>query len=118
MSRRTDRVGDLIRAELSDLLLREVSDPRIRMVTVTEVEVTADLSNAKVAVSMYGTEEEREECLAGLRRAAGFLRGQLGRRLTLRRTPELSFRLDRGAEHSARIAEILETLDHDDDKSS
>lgn len=118
MSRRTDRVGDLIRAELSDLILREVADPRVRMVTVTQVAVTPDFATANVSISMYGTEEERDECLAGLRRAAGFLRGHLGRRLTLRRTPELTFRLDRGAEHSARIAEILENLDYDDDEST
>ena len=118
MSRRTDRVGDLIRAELSELILREVSDPRVRMVTVTAVSVAPDLTNARVSISMYGTEEERAECLAGLRRASGYLRGLLGRRLTLRRIPELTFELDRGAEHSARIAEILENLDDDDDTSS
>ena len=118
MSRRTDRVEDLIRAELSEIILREVADPRVRMVTVTDVSVSPDLTNAKVSVSMYGSEEERADCLAGLRRASGFLRGHLGRRLTIRRTPELSFELDRGAEHSARIAEILENLDHDDDTRS
>lgn len=116
MSRRTERVDHQIRAELSALIQREMADPRVRLATVTEVHVSPDLRHAKVLVSSVGDEESREECVAALRRAAGFLRRQLGSRLRLRATPELDFALDRGAEHSAKIAALLETLHHDDEQ--
>ena len=116
MSRRTDRVDDLIRQELSQLILRELADPRVRLATVSAVHVTPDLRKARVEVSVLGEEPTREAAVAALRHAAGFLRRQLGSRLRLRATPELDFTLDRGAEHSAHIASLLETLHHDDDE--
>ena len=116
MSRRTDRVDDLIRAELSLLLLREVSDPRVRLASISEVHVTPDLRRARVSVSVVGEESTRESTVAALQHAAGFLRRQLGSRLRLRATPELIFMLDRGAEHSVQMASLLETLHHDDDE--
>jgi ribosome-binding factor A len=117
MSRRTDRVSDLLRAELSDLLLREVHDPRVKLATVTTVEVTSDLRRAIVKISALGNDEERQGTIEGLRHAKGFLRTELANRLRLRNTPELVFELDRGAEHSQRIADILESL-HGPDESS
>lgn len=118
MSRRSDRVGDLIRAELSDLLLREVKDPRVKLASVTEVDVTSDLRRAVVKVSVLGGEEEqRLETVEALRHARGFLRTELAHRLRLRVTPELQFELDRGAEHSQRISEILENLNGRDESS-
>jgi ribosome-binding factor A len=114
VSRRTDRVDHQLRAELSSLIQREMADPRVRLATVTEVHVSPDLRHARVLISTVGEEEEREACVAALRHAAGFLRRQLGSRLRLRATPELDFALDRGAEHSARIAALLETLHHDE----
>ena len=116
MSRRTDRVDDLIRAELSQLLLREVHDPRVRLASISEVHVTPDLRRARVSVSVVGEESTREATVAALQHAAGFLRRQLGSRLRLRATPELIFALDRGAEHSVNMASLLETLHHDDDE--
>ncbi len=120
MSRRTGRVGDLIRAELSDLLLRHVRDPRVRLVSVTDVEVSPDLRHAVVKVSVLGDEEEqRLETIEALRHARGYLRTELARRLRMMRvTPELIFELDRGAEYSQRISEILESLDDGRDESS
>jgi ribosome-binding factor A len=112
MSRRTERVGDEIRRELNDLLLREVRDPRVRMATVSRVDVSGDLHHARAAVSLIGTEEERDACLRALRGASGFLRTKLGSRLRLRTTPELAFEIDRGPEHSLRIAGILDDLEH------
>jgi ribosome-binding factor A len=118
MSRRTDRVADVLRAELSDLLLTAVHDPRIRLVTVTEVAITPDLRRAVVKVSALGSEAEREAAVAGLQHARGFLRTELARRLkTMRVTPELVFELDRGAEHSQKISDLLESL-HGPDESS
>jgi ribosome-binding factor A len=116
LSRRTERVEDLLRQELSLLILREVADPRVRLASVSEVHVTPDLHKARIAVSVIGDEATREEAVAALRHASGFLRRQLGSRLRLRATPELEFTLDRGAEHSAHIASLLETLHHDDNE--
>jgi ribosome-binding factor A len=116
VTRRTDRVDDLIRAELSQLLLREVHDPRVRLASISEVHVTPDLRRARVSVSVVGEESTREATVAALQHAAGFLRRQLGSRLRLRATPELIFSLDRGAEHSVNMASLLETLHHDDDE--
>ncbi len=108
MTQRTERVGDLIRTELADLLLREVRDPRVALASVSSVDVARDFSHATVRVSVLGTEAERLEAISALERAKGFLRRELSRRISLRTTPELHFSLDRGAEHIQRITEILE----------
>jgi ribosome-binding factor A len=119
MSRRTDRVGDLLRGELADLLLREVHDPRVTMATVSDVDVSPDLRRAVVRVSVIGTEEERLETVHALEHARGFLRSQLARRLrSLRVVPELVFELDRGAEYSQKISDLLEKLQHDDARAA
>ena len=117
MSRRTDRMSDLLRAELSDLILREMKDPRIRLVSLTGVEVTSDLRRAVVRVSALGEESQRQEAVEALRHARGFLRTELAHRLRTRVTPELVFELDRGAEHSQKISDLLESL-HGRDESS
>lgn len=117
MSRRTDRVSDLLRAELAELLLREVHDPRVKLATVTAVDVSPDLRRAVVRISALGEDQQRQETIAGLRHARGFLRTELAHRLRLRATPELVFELDRGAEHSQQISDLLESL-HGRDESS
>ncbi len=117
MTRRTDRVSDLLRAELSDLILREIKDPRIRLVTLTGVEVTSDLRRAVVRVSALGDDAQREEAVEALRHARGFLRTELSHRLRTRVTPELIFELDRGAEHSQKISDLLESLNGRDESS-
>ncbi|HXU44952.1 MAG TPA: 30S ribosome-binding factor RbfA [Thermoanaerobaculia bacterium] len=119
MSRRTDRVGDVLRAELADLLLREVKDPRVRLATITAVDVTADLRHATVDVSVLGEEAERVATVEALQHAKGFLRSEIARRLRhLRVAPELTFKLDRGAEHSQNIANLLESLHGSNDDES
>lgn len=117
MSRRTDRVSDLLRIELSELILREIKDPRIKLVSLTGVEVTSDLRRATVRVSALGDDAQREEAVEALRHARGFLRTELSHRLRTRTTPELIFELDRGAEHSQKISDLLESL-HGRDESS
>jgi len=117
MTRRTERISDLLRAELSDLILREIKDPRIRLVSLTGVEVTSDLRRAVVRVSALGDDTQREEAVEALRHARGFLRTELSHRLRTRTTPELIFELDRGAEHSQKISDLLESL-HGRDESS
>jgi ribosome-binding factor A len=111
MTRRTERVGDQLVRELNDLLLREIRDPRVRLATVSRVEVSGDLQHARAKVSLLGSEQERAACLEALRGASGFLRSKLGSRLRLRTTPELQFEIDRGPEHSMQIAQILDQLD-------
>lgn len=117
MSRRADRVGDLVRAELSDLLTRDVSDPRVRGAVASSVDLSPDLKHAVVLVSVLGGEAERKEAVQALRGAAGYLRTRLAQRLRLRNVPDLDFRLDRGAEHSQRISDLLESLHVDDENA-
>ena len=117
MSRRTQRVGELLQAELAQLLVRSVQDPRIQMTSIAAVDVSPDLRRAVVRISVLD-ESQRQESLAALRHAAGFLRRQLAHRLRhMRVTPELIFEIDRGAEHSQLISDLLERLD-DNDKSA
>jgi len=109
VSMRTTRVNELLRAEISELLLREVKDPRVSrgMVTITEVQVTPDLRHAVVYVSHLGTEAERKEALEGLKNSAHFLHRELVHRLSLRNVPELVFKFDPSIERGARLAELI-----------
>jgi ribosome-binding factor A len=110
---RPERLGEVIRQMVAAFLTGNVRDPRIGFVTVTGVDVSADLGHARVRVSVMGTEEERARSLEGLASAARFLRAQLSRELQLRTTPELHFELDRGMEHALRIDEVLRRLKED-----
>jgi ribosome-binding factor A len=104
-------VGTLIRNHLSVLLERgEVRDPRIRFVSMTDVDVTPDERYAKIFVRVLGTPEEQEQALAALNHAAGFLRTELARGLRLRHMPELSFHLDQTLEYGNRIDALLEEI--------
>lgn len=106
-SRRPEQVGETVRQVVTDALLREIRDPRVGLVTVTHVQVSGDLSVAKVAVAVPGEEAERQRALEGLQSAAGFFRSRLAKALTTRTIPELRFELDRGIEHAARINQLL-----------
>ncbi len=109
MTRRTDRINELFREEISELLLRHVKDPRISgLITITAVENSEDMRHAKVYISVLGTEEERTSALAGLQAAAGFIRHELVERLSLRRVPELSFIRDDSIERGAHVLELLD----------
>ncbi len=106
MSRRTRslRVGDEMRRQLSDLISRELKDPRIPMLTtVTQIEVSGDLGVATCYISVLGSAEEAEEALAALENASGFLRRELGMRMRLRVSPELRFRPDHSIEHGFEV---------------
>ncbi|MFB3819576.1 MAG: 30S ribosome-binding factor RbfA [Candidatus Methylomirabilales bacterium] len=104
--KRAERVADLLHRELSRLLLREIKDPRLREVTITTVRVSADLRHAWIAFT-GGTPERAADQLRGLRSAAGFLRGQLGRALHLRYAPELSFEVDESVERTLTVMRLL-----------
>ena len=108
--KRLDRVNQLIKEEISLVLQRELKDPRLGFVTVTEVETTGDLKLAKVFVSVLGNDNQWVASLAGLRSARGFIRHWLRGHLELRVTPELDFRPDRSMAHAARIQELLKHL--------
>jgi ribosome-binding factor A len=108
--KRLDRVNQLIREEISLLLQRELKDPRLGFVTVTEVETSRDLRSAKVFVSVLGDEAQWAASLAALASARGFIRNWLRQHLDLRTTPELDFRADRSMEHAARIQQLLRQL--------
>ena len=108
MTRRTERINDLLREEISELLRRGMKDPRISgLVTITEVDVSPDLRQAKVFVSVMGSDEEKASTFQALDAAAHFVQRQLGKRLTIRRTPELTFLPDDSLERGARILTLL-----------
>ena len=109
MSSRARRVNEAIRQVLSDAV-PTLKDPRIGFVTVTGVEATKDFSQAKVFVSVLGTESDRERTLAGLQAARGVLQAQVGRELGLRRTPVLSFEYDPAVERGVRLTQIIDAL--------
>lgn len=110
MSKRTERVADLIRREMADLLLHKLRDPRLGFVSVTSVEVSGDLSSARVFLSSMAGEEHSAELLAVLRKAVPFLRHELAPRLGLREVPQLSFTYDASIERGARVEELLRKI--------
>jgi ribosome-binding factor A len=107
---RAARVGDQLRVEVADLLAREVHDPGIGFLTVTYVKVTPDLQQARVYYTTMGDDKARRDSQRALERAAPFLRRQLGRRLRLRRVPDLQFFFDRSIERQDRIERILQEI--------
>jgi ribosome-binding factor A len=120
---RPDRVADQIRSELATVLAREVHDPGIGFVTLTRVLVSADLGSARVLYTALGDEKARAESAAALNRAAPFLRRQIGGRLRLKRTPELTFTYDESIAAQDRIEQLLTELHaaeppNDDDDAS
>jgi len=112
-SRRVERVAASIRREVSELLVNGIKDDRVSlgMVSVTNVEVAGDLQHCKIFVSVYGTPEVQDQALAGLRSAAGYVKGELSRRLNMRRTPEVIFHLDRGIEKGTSVLGLLNQLE-------
>jgi ribosome-binding factor A len=113
MSRRINRVEEACKEELSEILQREVKDPRVGFVTITKVKVTPDLRHAKVYVSIMGNEEEVENSIAGLESAKGYLRSHLGKHLRLKFLPELEFLRERIAEEALRLNEIMRQVKED-----
>jgi len=112
-SRRVERVAASIRREVSELLVNGIKDDRVSlgMVSVTNVEVAGDLQHCKIFVSVYGTPEVQQQALAGLRSAASYVKGELSRRLNMRRTPEVIFHLDRGIEKGTSVLGLLNQLE-------
>jgi ribosome-binding factor A len=105
--KRADRLGDLIQKEISDILHRQIKDPRIGFCTIIRVAVSDDLRYAKVYVSIMGTETQQKNALLGLKSATGFIRREIGRRIALKHTPEIVFVLDKSVSHSFRIEQLI-----------
>jgi ribosome-binding factor A len=111
MSRRMGRVNELLREELSMLLLHELKDPRVAaLTTVTHVETSPDLEHARVHVSVMGTDEERDGAMKGLKSAEGFLRRSLAGRVKMRRVPALAFELDTSMERGAEMLALIDRV--------
>ncbi|WP_371068392.1 30S ribosome-binding factor RbfA [Sediminibacillus sp. JSM 1682029] len=107
---RANRVGEQMKKELGDIIGRKIKDPRVGFVTVTDVEVSGDLQQAKVFISVLGDEKQRHDTLVGLAKAKGFIRSEIGKRIRLRKTPELYFEFDDAIEKGNRIEHILRRL--------
>jgi len=112
-SQRILRVESLLRTEISDIIRRKLKDPRIGMVTLTRVEVDPDLRAARIFVSIFGSRRKREEGIAGLRSASGFIRGELMDVLHLRPMPRLEFKLDESLERGSRTLDLLDQIAHE-----
>ena len=114
-SRRVERVASMIRREVSEMLVGGIKDERVSlgMVSVTNVEVAGDLQHCKIFVSIFGSDEDRAEAMAGLKSASAFVKGELSRRLKMRRTPDLLFVLDRGLERGTNVLGLLNKLEEE-----
>ena len=114
-NRRVSRVAELIKREVSQMLLNGIKDDRVGtgMVSVTDVDVSGDLQHAKIYVSIYGTDEAKVETMAGLKSATGYVRSELGARVRLRRTPEVIFLEDRSIERGNKVLALLNQLNHE-----
>jgi ribosome-binding factor A len=110
---RPERIQELIKEDVSRIIREKVSDPRIGFVSVTSVEITPDLKEAKIFVSVLGNKEERDKSLEGLRSATSFIRGQLGKTLQLRFVPEINFVYDKSIERGSRVLAIMGKLERE-----
>ncbi len=114
--RRIDRIEEQLRIELSEVIEREIQDPRIGLVTVTRVKVSPDLRHARVFVTVLGGEDQRKKTIEGLHSAAGYIRRCVSQRLQhLKRMPELTFGYDESVEKGIRIEELLDQIKSNDD---
>lgn len=122
---RSQRVTEQILRELAELIRLEVKDPRVGFITLTEVELTPDYAHAKVYFTSMTGQDDLDETLAGLRRASGFLRRELGRRVRIHTTPELHFHYDKSVEQGSRMSQLIDKVvredserQHDDEPDS
>ncbi|WP_175989056.1 30S ribosome-binding factor RbfA [Bacillus sp. Marseille-Q1617] len=118
MSHRANRVGEQMKKELSDIIGRKIKDPRIGFVTVTDVQVSGDLQQAKVYITVLGGEDQRENTLKGLAKAKGFIRSEVGQRVRLRKTPEIIFEFDESIEYGNHIETLLRKVQDEPEDDS
>ena len=116
MSMRANRVAEQMKKELGDIIGQKLKDPRIGFVTVTDVEVTGDLQQATIFISVLGSESEKEDTLKGLNKAKGFIRTEIGQRIRLRITPEINFEFDESVAYGNRIDSLLRQVNEEQDE--
>ena len=112
---RIEKLQELIKQEVGKMLLYDIKDPRIGFVTVTEVEMTGDLREAKIYVSIMGNDEQIKNSMEGLQSALGFVRREIGKRIRLRFTPEISFAPDKSLDYSEHIQKLLLKIERERD---
>lgn len=113
MNVRANRVGEQMKKELGEIISLKLKDPRVGFVTITDVQVTGDLQQATVYISVLGDDEQKENTLKGLAKAKGFIRTEIGRRIRLRKTPEIEFEFDESIEYGNRIESLLKKIKED-----
>jgi ribosome-binding factor A len=111
---RNGRVAEQMKKELSDIISHRIKDPRVGFVTVTGVEVTVDLQQSTAYITVLGDAEKVSETLEALSQAKGFIRSEIGKRIRLRKTPELDFKVDQSIEYGNRINKLLHDLNKDE----
>lgn len=111
MYRRAERLSKLLQEEISDIIKTRLKDPRIGFATVMRVEISEDLGYLKAYISVYGGDEEKRRTIEGLESAKGFVRGEIGRRVRMKRVPEISFLLDDSLSEAFRIMDIMKDLE-------
>jgi len=115
--KRSEKVADLIRKEVSEMFVKTVRDPRIGLITITRVRVTQDCRLARIHFSVPGSVEEREKAMEGLDSAKGYIRKELARRVNLRYTPEILFEFDPSIEYAIHIGKVLQSLQKEREES-
>ncbi|GCE47066.1 ribosome-binding factor A [Thermosporothrix hazakensis] len=115
---RQEKLAELIAEEISDLLRTRVKDPRVGFASITHVDVSGDLRQAKIMVSVMGTPEEQQKTIQGLKNATGFLRRELGSRLVLRHVPELTFKLDHSIAEGARVLALINQIEREEQEKT
>ena len=115
--KRSDKVADLIQKEISEMLVRSIKDPRVGFVTITRVNVSDDCRLARVYFSVMGTVAEKERSMKGLDSAKGYVRRELGRRMTLKHVPEIVFKFDPSIEYAIHLGEVFDHLQQEREKN-
>ncbi|EGQ27477.1 MULTISPECIES: 30S ribosome-binding factor RbfA [Sporosarcina] len=116
MSVRANRIAEQMKKELGDIIGQKLKDPRIGFVTVTGIDVTGDLQQAKVFISVLGTAKEREDTLIGLSKAKGFIRTEIGQRIRLRKTPEIEFEMDESVAYGNHIESLIRQVNDENEQ--
>jgi len=114
MSHRPERLAEAIKQEVSDLIRDEIKDPRIGFATITGVDVSSDLKYAKIYVSILGNADARGQAMTALKKATGFIRTELGRRIRLRHVPDISFKLDESLDNGDKVLKLLDEVKSND----
>ena len=118
MTTRQEKIRELLKEEVADILRKEMKDPRLGFITVTDAEITADLRHAKVFVSIMGSDEVRAENMKLLKNAGHFIRQSVGKRIRMKTLPEIEFKLDTSVDQAIHMLELLEQIKHDEEHHS